>query len=247
MPSRIIRESLLDSERFGNATHDAQFLFMQLLILADDYGLVPVGSFFLKKRTTAVSGLVDEQIAALLLNLADQDLIRLYTSPTIGQRFAYIPRFGNWPRALKPKWPLPPEPHLSEIKGLMEKRSADALRVHSKRTASSHETETETETETEKKKKKKGRSRARSSVIASPFPADFQLTEPMFSSGLKLGLTREEIARAFIRFCDNAQAKGHEYKDWPAAFRTWCGYDAERKRKDDPPLDLTEGGRYIVE
>ncbi len=246
MPSRIIRESLLDSERFGNATHDAQFLFMQLLILADDYGLVPVGSFFLRKRTTAVSGLVDEQIAALLLNLADQDLIRLYSSSTVGQRFAYIPRFGNWPRALKPKWPLPPEPHLSEIKTLMEKRSADALRVHSKRTASSHETETETETE--KKKKKTGRAPRppRAKAPATPFPQNLALTEELTSSGLKLGLTREEIGRAFIRFCDNAQAKGHQYADWPAAFRTWCGFDAERKRKEDPPLDLTEGGRYEV-
>jgi hypothetical protein len=246
MPNRVIREAILDSEAYHALSIDARCLFFELLLNADDYGLVPVGDLYLKRHCPSCEGKSLQAIAGFLDQIATQQMIVIYRNEA-GNRFAAIPKFGNSPRSVKPKWPLPPEPLLSRIKELHEKRIASAMHLRSTRIASAPVTVTETVTVTEKKKRKTGRSRARSPVTASPFPADFQLTEPMFSSGLKLGLSREEIARAFIRFCDNAQAKGHEYKDWPAAFRTWCGYDAERKRKEDPPLDLTEGGRYIVE
>ena len=145
MPNRIIRESLLDSDRYHGVPHDSErLLFLELLLLADDYGIVPMNFAFLRRRTTPCAGKSLDVVTAMVSALADQDLIRVYQSERGGQ-FAYIPRFGNSPRSLKPKWPLPPDGlSLFEIKNLQEKRMANATRLH----ANAPETETETETET---------------------------------------------------------------------------------------------------
>jgi hypothetical protein len=101
---------------------------------------------FLSRRTTAVTGRGPEGVYKLLAELGKADLARMYA---IGdQRFVYLPRFGNYPRAKKPKWPLPPdEIGGNEIKDLQQKRCANANRC----TTNVPETETETETETDKR------------------------------------------------------------------------------------------------
>jgi len=146
MPNRVIRESIMDSPRFGAATPDAQFLYMQLLLLADDFGLVPINPYFLRKRTTAVAKASDEHILAHLSNLADHDLIRVYTVPGHAGQFAVIPRFGNYPRAIKAKWPLPPKSLMMDIKELARFCTADAVHLR----ADTLVTETVTVTVTEK-------------------------------------------------------------------------------------------------
>jgi hypothetical protein len=149
MPNRIIRDSILDSDRYRElGAVEARLLFLEMLLLADDYGLLPVGAGFLSRRTTAGYGKSPEAIAGLIGAMVDRDLIRTYSDG--GRTFAYIPRFGNSPRAKRPKWPLPPEPSRSEINELSQKRIANAMRVQTY----APETETETETETEKTKEK---------------------------------------------------------------------------------------------
>jgi hypothetical protein len=145
MPNRIIRESLIDSDRYNELPHDSErLLFIELLLLADDYGIVPLNHAFLRRRTTPCGGKTPEQTAAMLSALCDRDLVRAYQSER-GGMFGYIPRFGNSPRAMKPKWPLPPDGQsLNEINALHEKRIADAKRLRT------NAPETETETETEK-------------------------------------------------------------------------------------------------
>jgi hypothetical protein len=148
MPNRIIRESLLDSDRYHGVPHDSErLLFLELLLLADDYGIVPLNFAFLRRRTTPCAGKSLEVVTAMVSALADQDLVRVYASQGGGQ-FGYIPRFGNSPRSIKPKWPLPPDGLSSnEIKALQEKRMASAMRLR----ANAPETETETETEKNKR------------------------------------------------------------------------------------------------
>jgi hypothetical protein len=146
MPNRIVRDAVLDSERYLALSHPVErLLFFELILLADDYGLVPLGCGFLARRTTACGGMPQEQSNRLISALADVDLIRVYVAES-GSRFAYIPRFGNTPRAKKPKWPMPSDAQSSnEINALREKRVAYAQHLH----ANAPETETETETETE--------------------------------------------------------------------------------------------------
>ncbi len=108
MPSRTIRDTVLDSERYHACPVESRLLFLELLLCADDYALVPIGEVFLRRHTTACEGKTTAQIAGFLTPLMEHDLIRPYTSER-GGRFAFIPRFDNRPRALKPKWPLPPQ------------------------------------------------------------------------------------------------------------------------------------------
>lgn len=158
MPNRIIRGDLLDSDRYNALTHDSErLLFMELLLLADDYGLVPVNFGFLRRRTTPCSAKSVEQVTQMVSALADADLIRCYQSDRGGQ-FAFIPRFDNRPQALKPKWPIPPA-HVTQ--GAIESAQANSKGLYRKQQHTGNATathsyvapETETETETELKEK----------------------------------------------------------------------------------------------
>lgn len=192
MPNRVIREAILDSEAYHALSIDARCLFYELLLSADDYGLVPIGDLYLKRHCPACEGKGSAAISGFLEQIAAQQMIVGYVSES-GARFAWISKFDNWPRSQKPKWPLPPEPILSKIKKLMEKRSANAAQAHSRRSASARETGTETETGTEKKKQD-----------AAANPAD-----ELWSIGVEVlisaGLT-EKLARTFL---------GSMAKTWP--------------------------------
>jgi hypothetical protein len=107
MPNRIIRDALLDSERYLNLAHDSErLLFFELLLCADDYGLVPVNYTILRRKCSPCFNKSKEQVLKMLSALADVDLIRMYESD--GSRYAYIPRGRNRPQSIRPKWPAPP-------------------------------------------------------------------------------------------------------------------------------------------
>jgi hypothetical protein len=171
MPNRIIRGDLLDSDRYNSLTHDSErLLFVELLLLADDYGLVPVNFGFLRRRTTPCVAKSMEQVTQMVSALADADLIRCYQSDRGGQ-FAFIPRFDNRPQALKPKWPIPPA---NVTEGAIELAQANSKGLYRKQAHSANATATrsyvapETETETEIQKKKIRAPRAASLPSAAP-------------------------------------------------------------------------------
>jgi len=194
MPNRIIREAILDSEAYHALSIDARCLFYELLLNADDYGLVPIGDLYLKRHAPTCEGKGAQAIAGLIEQIAAQQMVIVYHSDS-GAKFACIVKFRNWPRGMKPKWPLPPEPLASKIKHLYEKRIASALQAHSTRSASARETGTGTETETGTEKKKQD---------AAANPADELWSigvEVLTSAGLS-----EKLARTFL---------GSMVKTWP--------------------------------
>ena len=152
MPNRIVREAILDSDRYHSLRTDSErLLFHEILLLADDYGIAPANYGFLRRRTSVCLSKSTDQVAGFLESLMAVDLVRVYE---IGDaRYLYIPRFGNVPRSRKPKWPIPPdEMGGNEIKELQKKRTAYAVRLPTSDTqlhANVAETETETETGTE--------------------------------------------------------------------------------------------------
>jgi hypothetical protein len=81
MPSRLIRESLLDSERYWSVTIEARQMYLHMLLLADDFGCISVSPTFLRRRCFNDSP-SHERIAKLLNELNDADLIRLYVPAT---------------------------------------------------------------------------------------------------------------------------------------------------------------------
>lgn len=124
MPSRIIREKLLDSERYWSLSSDtARMLFTHIVLVADDLGNAEAGPGFVRRRLLGGTG-TDEAIAKLLGELADVDLVRIYHVG--GKRFAHVPRFRQRVRSVIRSNPRPPrETECEEIQPLADKLSGN--------------------------------------------------------------------------------------------------------------------------
>jgi len=105
VPNRYVRDGVLDSPRYHSVGPLERLAFLELLLNADDWGLVPLHDVFLARKTTAFSGLNPEAIGAKLLQLDAADLIRVYFLDS--HRFCYIPRNGFFVRSKKPRYPFP--------------------------------------------------------------------------------------------------------------------------------------------
>jgi hypothetical protein len=151
MPTRTIRDALLDSERYHACPIESRLLFLELLLCADDYGLVPIGDVYLRRHTTVCEGKTVGQIAGFLAPMVENDLLRCYTSDR-GGRFAFIPRFDNRAQAQKPKWPPPPDGldqgYVVRMMEMAKRNKFKGLRENDQIPTGSPTRETETETET---------------------------------------------------------------------------------------------------
>lgn len=110
MPSRVIREGLLDSERYWSASIEARQLFIHLMLIADDFGLVSLAPVLIRRRCFDDAP-TPAKIDKMIEQLADADLIRLYTvgADSSPARYAFIPKFGQRLRLMRCKHPIPPE------------------------------------------------------------------------------------------------------------------------------------------
>lgn len=106
MPNRVIRESMLDSTRYLSVNDGARLLYMQILLLADDFGCLSVEYPFIGRRCFDIRP-SNEQLDALVGQLVEADLIRLYKYRD--QRFAFIPRFRQRLKRETLKNPQPPD------------------------------------------------------------------------------------------------------------------------------------------
>lgn len=141
MPSRMIREGLLDSQRYWSVPIDARQLFVHLMLLADDFGLVSLAPVFIRRRAFADAP-SQSKIDKLIAELERVDLLRTYEVE--GVRYGFIPRFRQILRIEHAKHPMPPsalfddDGHAREkftknkekFEKLHSKRHADAKHVH---------------------------------------------------------------------------------------------------------------------
>jgi hypothetical protein len=102
MPQRLIRDDMLDSERVLGVPVEARWLFVAVLLSADDVGLFEATAFKLARRADVRR----EHAEALLQQLADCDLVRLYEVD--GKRYGFVPRFHQRLQIKRAKHPLPP-------------------------------------------------------------------------------------------------------------------------------------------
>lgn len=110
MPSRYIREGLLDSEKMMLAGELAEVLFVRLLLVADDFGRFDGRVSVICRRCWPSAedgkGPTQESVAERLAKLAEHGLILTYVAD--GKPFIYIPNFKQRTRASKSKCPDPP-------------------------------------------------------------------------------------------------------------------------------------------
>lgn len=102
MPNRMIREGLLESEAVLSVPVEARWLFVTIMLSADDVGLFEATEFRLGRRADVSR----DSVGRLLVMLADVDLIRLYEVG--GKRYGFIPRFRQRVQIKSTKHPLPP-------------------------------------------------------------------------------------------------------------------------------------------
>lgn len=124
MGSRMIRDGLLDSDRYWSVSTDARQMFVHLLLLADDFGCVSLSATFVRRRCFNDMP-SHERIARLINELSDMDLIRPYEVDRAC--YGFIPRFKQKLQRVTLKHPAPPE-HLLE-------GDADAIDKFSKQRA----------------------------------------------------------------------------------------------------------------
>lgn len=103
MPNRMIRDGLIESEAVLSLPVEARWLFVTIMLGADDLGLFEATEFKLARRAD-----INRDLAGrLLLMLADSDLIRLYEVG--GKRYGFIPKFRQRLQIKSARHPLPPK------------------------------------------------------------------------------------------------------------------------------------------
>lgn len=108
MPSRMIREGLLDSDPLRQAGELAELLFTRLMLVADDYGRFDGRVTVICRRCWPLGGPSDPDVAQRLAALVREGLIVQYEVD--GKPFIYIPKFNQRLRLkTASKWPDPPE------------------------------------------------------------------------------------------------------------------------------------------
>lgn len=102
MPNRLIREGLMESEAVLSLPVEGRWLFVIILLSADDVGLFEATEFKLARRAD-----VNRDLAGKLMQmLADADLIRFYMID--GKRYGFLPKFRQRLQIKTSKHPLPP-------------------------------------------------------------------------------------------------------------------------------------------
>jgi hypothetical protein len=107
MPDRIVRDELLTSERYWSVSIEAQRLFVHLLLAVDDMGRFSGKNFTIRSACFPGQSVQPEKVEKMLTELHDEDLVRLYSVG--GERFVFIPRFGQRLRYKNSKFPAPPK------------------------------------------------------------------------------------------------------------------------------------------
>jgi hypothetical protein len=127
MPDRIIRDELLESERWLSLKDNADRLaYISLLLKADALGNFSAEPFRLMRLWRDFGINTDSLVAKTLTELTNHDLIRLYQ---VGEKqLLHIPRFGQRLRHVRRIFPLSPWTTEQEKQTLAD-NSPDARQV----------------------------------------------------------------------------------------------------------------------
>lgn len=137
MPNRVIREEILESERWAEVSCVERCCYFSLLLKADDCGNAEAGP----QRLTRLWGLylnTKETVNTVIKHLAEVDLVRPYEVD--GKKFVHVPRFRQYVRHVRRRNPMSPWDDNAKIQEVANK---DALRTQRERTANALRTRPE--------------------------------------------------------------------------------------------------------
>lgn len=125
MPSRMVREGLLDSDPVRQAGELAEVLFTRLMLVADDYGRFDGRVTVICRRCWPLGGPVEADVSQRLASLVREGLVTMYEVG--GKPFIYLPKFRQRLRVKNPsKYPDPPEESAEREQPTDERQSHDS-------------------------------------------------------------------------------------------------------------------------
>lgn len=106
MPTRLIRDGILDSDRVNSLSEREELFYRKLHSVADDYGLFDARAPILKSKMYALRPSVRETDMTHLLAACEKaGLIAQYSDN--GKPYGVILDFGQQRKTKKPKYPMP--------------------------------------------------------------------------------------------------------------------------------------------
>lgn len=242
MPSRIVRASLLESDKWLGLAHPVERLaYVVLLLTVDDLGTAEASDGQLirlwRDSCNFKSG---EDAQRILQSLADADLVRVYTVE--GKRYVFVPRFRQRFRARTLRVPPPPENLLQDEPEFLEnirqinnrvREMTDNGLTDAGQLAGNGQTVAPVgvgvvedvgdggDVTLEPSNGHNHADRHRTAKRATSLPMDFMVTETMREWATSKGLNPTVLQSETEKFLDHHRSKGNTFKDWEAAWRKW--------------------------
>jgi hypothetical protein len=225
----MIRDGILESEQVLSLPVEARWLYVSILLSADDVGLFEATPFRLARRADVRREHADKLLALLV----DIDLVRLYRVD--GKAYGFVPRYRQRLQITRLHCPPPPialmdgdEDAINKINRLTSKPSVN--HGEPPKTTDAHppelELELELKVELSPTAKTVGPQRKRSAPTrGSRLPEDWALSKScgewaMKESGFSADRVRVEAAKFSNHWWAESGAKASK-RDWVAAWRTW--------------------------
>lgn len=214
MPDRIVRDELLESDRWLELARNTHRLaFIVLLLRVDGLGNLEAGLPRLCRLWACLGGCTREQAIETLQALTDADLIRLYDVDK--KRYLHIPRFRQRLRSLRRIAPLSPWT-TDHQKQLLAKNMSDTWL-----TDVGHLLPEVKRSEVKRSEEKRKSQRL---VAATQLPADWQLPEEWKTWAVEAHhLDPKQAFGISLAFRDywHSKAKDNTKRDWFATWRNW--------------------------
>lgn len=116
MPTRLLREGILESESVCRLSWAAEVLYRRLFSVVDDYGRFSADSKLIRAKCypLQIDKVSDSDIGKWLTQVVEAGLVRVYPASD-GKRYLQIEKFGQQLRS-KSKCPPPPENNGEQMK-----------------------------------------------------------------------------------------------------------------------------------
>jgi hypothetical protein len=220
MPNRVVREALLDSDRWlGLRDNTARVCYVALLLTADDCGNMEGTNPRLRRLWRDYGPDTTEKVNKVLDELVDADLARAYEVDH--KRYLHIPRFGQFIRHIRQRHPSSPWDDISKIQRVAEKtqcdRSADEARTRPE----------EKRSEVNRSEEKRSSARRGSRLQPGFVPPDSWLE---FCKEERKDLDPFETYNSFHDYWTSVPGQKGSKLDWEATWRNWVRAQREARK-----------------
>lgn len=254
MPTRLVRDGILTSERVNSLDWETEVFYRRLMSVADDYGLYDGRHVVLRSALypLKLDQMRETSIERCLSTCEAARLVRFYEVE--GKPYLQIVGFGQQKKS-KPKWPLPPWETGDESTRSVTSRNGPLRSVTKTESKAKSYPKTEAETESTRPPRSSGRELPANDGEAVAF-----LQSEVTAGRLQLPPAEVERAgRIWFHECQGRNwndSKGIAIADWHGALRAWAlryagnqgrpGQSGPRRDRNQGTANDGKAGRYTL-